>query len=133
MFKKAKTELQPPKPPTFAHIIEDMETFLVEKPPTEKVRTLPSSSTIEGNATNSCNDVENWWKVFETFCSDNEDLQVVRRRIIASQKLLNETQKEINEKTDSIQREIDVALQDPPIDIGWCLEEWCQCMGRCCY
>lgn len=118
MFKKAKTELQPPKPPTFAHIIEDMETFLVEKPPTEKVRTLPSSSTIEGNATNSCNDVENWWKVFETFCSDNEDLQVVRRRIIASQKLLNETQKEINEKTDSIQREIDVALQDPPIDIG---------------
>lgn len=120
MFKKTKAELKPPQPPTFAQILEDMETFLVEKPPIEKVRTLPSSSTNpETNPNNyTCNDVENWWKVFETFYSDNEDLQNVRRKIIASQKLLDEAKKEINDKTDSIQHEIDVALQDSPIDLG---------------
>lgn len=119
MFKKAKAELKPPKPPTFAQILEDMETFLVEKPAIEKVRTLPNSTTNpEGNSNTSCNDVEMWWKVFETFYSDNEDLQNVRRKINASQKLLEEKKKEITDKTDSIQQEIDVALEDSPIDLG---------------
>jgi len=119
MFKKPKAELKPPTPPTFSQILEDMETFLVEKAPIEKVRTLPNPATnLEGTSNTSCNDVENWWKVFETFYSDNEDLQNVRRKIIASQKLLEDTQREINEKTDSIQYEIDVVLQDPPIDLG---------------
>lgn len=119
MFKNAKTELKPPKPPTFAQILEDMETFLVEKPPIEKVRVLTSSTTnLDGNPNNSCNDLDMWWKVFETFYSDNEDLQSVRRKIIASQKLLDDKKMEINDKTNSIQHEIDVALQDPPIDLS---------------
>lgn len=118
MFKKSKPELKPPKPPTFAQVLEDMETFLVEKPPIEKVRTLPTATNPDGNSNIISNDVEHWWKVFETFCSDNDDLQNVRRKILASQKLLDDTKREINEATDSIQREIDEALLDPPIELG---------------
>lgn len=111
MFKITKTELKPPQPPTFGQILEDMETFLVEKPPIEKVTSLPTTPEV------NTNDVEGWWKVFETFYSDNEDLQTVRRKLVASQKLLEDQKIEIIEKTDSIQRDIDVALQDPPIDL----------------
>lgn len=114
MFKKSIVELKPPQPPTFGQIMEDMETFLVEKSPIEKVLTLPSA-TDEANT--SCNDVDGWWKVFETFNSDNEDLQTVRRKLVASQKQLEDQKKEIIEKTESIQRDIDLALQDPPIDL----------------
>lgn len=67
----------------------------------------------------SRNDLENWWKVFETFYADNEDLQDVRRKLIASQKLLDDQKKEITEKTEEIQQDIDLALRDPPIDLGW--------------
>lgn len=115
MFKRSKAELTPPKPPTFAEILEDMETFLVEKPPIERVRSLPSTPSTDANTKI---DLENWWKVFETFYADNEDLQSVRRKIIACQKELEESKKEIKDKTDSIQNEIDVALQDSPIDLG---------------
>ncbi|XP_037025563.1 uncharacterized protein LOC119066948 [Bradysia coprophila] len=119
MFRKTKAELKPPQPPTFASILEDMETFLVEKPPIEKVRTLPSASeNAEVNSNSNRNNLEDWWKVFETFYSDNEDLQNVRRRLNASQKLLEDQKKEITEKTDEIQQDIDLALRDPPIDLG---------------
>lgn len=118
MFKKTVAELKPPKPPTFAQILEDMETFLVEKPPIEKVRTLPTAN-LEENSKSSCS-IDDWWKVFETFYSDNEDLQTVRRKITASQTLLGCSKKEITDKIDSIQCEIDKALQDPPISLSEC-------------
>lgn len=117
MFKKSKPELTPPKPPTFTEILEDMETFLVEKPPIERVRSLPNASNSPEGSSNNV-DLENWWKVFETFYSDNEDLQSIRRKIIACQKELEGSKTEIKDKTDSIQHQIDVALQDSPIDLG---------------
>lgn len=101
-------------------ILEDMQTFLVEKPQIERVRALPSSTSenAEVNSGSSRNELEDWWKVFETFYADNEDLQNVRRRLNVSQKLLEDQKKEITEKTDEIQQDIDLALRDPPIDLG---------------
>lgn len=116
MFKKTKPQLTPPKPPTLAQILEDMETFVVEKPPIERIRSLPSSNSTHEQATELNIDLEDWWKVFQTFHSDNEDLQFIRRKLVASQKQLDERKKEIKDKTDAIQREIDVALQDSPIE-----------------
>lgn len=110
MFRKTKTELKPPPPPTFGQILEDMETFLVEKFQIEKVTML----STEPNT----NDLDNWWRIFETFHSDNGDLQTVRRKLVASQKQLENAKNEIVNKIDSVQSEIDLALQDPPIDLS---------------
>ncbi|XP_053696164.1 uncharacterized protein LOC128743587 [Sabethes cyaneus] len=104
MFKKANKLSPQPAPPSVEQIMEDLETFCVERQPTEKVRSLDSSATEEP-------DIEDWWKVFQTYLEDHEQFHSMKIDIENLKKKLLATQTELQEARDSIQRQIDEDLE----------------------
>ena len=86
MFRRRKPQLSPPLPPVFSDILQDLETFEIEKNIEEIRQFEPSSDSPASNTSNSSSsfsdqanssasniykkDLENWWKAFETFTSD---------------------------------------------------------------
>lgn len=102
MFKRSKTKLTPPAPPSLDEIFEDLQTFKLEKSSTipQPVRTLSAES----------DDIAEWWKLFRTFQYDVVELKALHAKLKAVRKELDTENKELKVKTDTILMEIEEAL-----------------------
>lgn len=114
MFRKAKPKLSPPSPPTIEQILEDLETFQVEKPDIEKIRSYnPSTQNSQsvGSPTEiNAETVAEWWKTFETFQTDIHDLHKMRRNFNIAKNELSEASNAISSKSNKIKEKIDKSL-----------------------
>lgn len=116
MFGRSKTQLTPPTPPTFAQILEDMETFQVEKPIVEKVRTYDAHNFSGGDTSSSfntsvTNNVNEWWKTFETFQCDVHDMKQIRRDFRSAKQELSAANTQIQSQSDRIKADIEKAIR----------------------
>ncbi|XP_021695247.1 uncharacterized protein LOC110681064 [Aedes aegypti] len=104
MFKKSNKLSPQPVPPSVEQIMEDLETFCVEHKPLEKIRSFDTSNAEEP-------DIEDWWKVFETYLEDHDQFHNMKIDIENLKKKLLATQNELQEARDNIQRQIDEDLE----------------------
>lgn len=119
MFKRTQAPLPPPAAPTFAQILEDLETFQSEKPPLEQTRTFitsgntsteSSQNTSSSSGTASVTNVNEWWKTFETFQSDVQHLKHIRREFNQTSADLNEANADIVQQAERMKQQIAEAL-----------------------
>ncbi|KAL9705448.1 hypothetical protein quinque_008966 [Culex quinquefasciatus] len=99
-----------PMPPSVEQIMEDLETFCVERKPLEKIRSLDTNSSSSSSGTDEP-DIEDWWKVFETYLEDHEQFHTMKVDIENLKKKLLATQSELRTARDNIQRQIDEDLE----------------------
>lgn len=124
MFRRSKDKLTPPEPPTFAQILEDLNTFEVERPIAAEVRTLVEATTAsnivattqQNNNTAATRDANltKWWSAFETFRTDVEDLHRLRRKILSAQQDLVDINDEVDNQVSEARRKIDTAIESVP-------------------
>lgn len=118
MFRRSKdNKLSPPEAPTFAQILEDLNTFEVERPIAAEVRTLESSTTgspttAHSNpaATRDANLTE-WWSTFDTFRMDVQDLHRLRRKILASKEELVMANQEVVSRVAEAKHQIKTGIE----------------------
>lgn len=103
MFKKISKLSPQPVPPSVQQIMEDLETFRVERIP-EKMRSLDISSPDEPN-------IEDWWRVFETYLEDHKQFHSMKMDIKNLKIKLLATQNELQQARDNVQRQIDEDLE----------------------
>ncbi|GAB0099438.1 hypothetical protein DMENIID0001_152960 [Sergentomyia squamirostris] len=94
MFKKL-----PPPPPMLSlkEIIEDMETFKVEKPKIPNPRNISAEENIE---------LEVWWKHLDTFLGDVDYLKETKTRLLELRNHLQERNQQIEAQSTEIYEEI---------------------------
>lgn len=109
MFKRNKSKLTPPAPPSLEEILEDLQIFRIERPPTT-VQPVRSLSTDSLSYTNTSLDVAEWWKLFQTFQSDVASLEILQKKLMIVKNVLDTENHELREKIDLILTEIDEAL-----------------------
>lgn len=105
MFKKSIPNLSPPEPPTIDEILEDLETFRIDKPVLKPTREVTVSQTKQQQSE------EEWWKAFETFLQDCTDFKTIRSQILEYKNRLKEADDEILEVSNQIKKEIEETLE----------------------
>ncbi|CAD7080193.1 unnamed protein product [Hermetia illucens] len=101
MFQRKKQLGPPPSAPTVTEIIEDLETFHVEKPLLVKTRSLDPEGSSDAE----------WWKVFETFLSDVDDLKRLKALINSYKIKLEASKLEIDTTAKNLQIDIEKHLE----------------------
>lgn len=111
MFKKSIPNLSPPEPPTIDEILEDIETFRIDKPTLKPTRELAASTTKQQSE-------EEWWNAFETFLQDCTDFKTIRSQILEYKNRLKEADEEILEVSNQIKKEIEETLERATSEIS---------------
>lgn len=112
MFKKSTPTLSlPPQPPTIDEILEDIQTFRIDKPIVHTTRELTTSATKQQQSD------EEWWSVFETFLQDCKDFKTIRAQILEYQNRLKEADEEILEVSNQLKKEIEETLEKASSEI----------------
>lgn len=106
MFKRSTKLEPPPAPPTIEEILQDLKTFEIVKSPIIPVRKLDSSSSSSSNNTDS-----EWWKAFQTFLNDVDELKKIRTELNGYKLKLEEAQLEMEITSKNIQNDIDYNLE----------------------
>lgn len=126
----------PPAAPTFEQILEDLETFEVERPELEPMRTLETqTSTVSSNCnTTTDNDDDDrrnsssklpvpvasgnpeqlmaqWLRTFDTFRADVQELHRLRRELQLCRADLTDRGQTIADEMEAIERRVTEALQ----------------------
>lgn len=124
MFRKKSTKLSPPDPPTFDQILEDLKTFKVEQPEVPKVRSIiPSDEQVQpifGTGTSqpvspspqTTVDIADWWKTFETFLCDINDLNKLKSNLEQAKSDLDIASSLIKSRASIIKNQIQSELDD---------------------
>lgn len=129
MFRRSKSAQHiPPAPPTIEQILEDLETFEVERPDIAPIRTLESSDEqttspthgdgVENNAdatvadtdTKESKQLDLWWQTFTTFHQDVNELHRRRRRLQLLEADLTDTRDVIATELQDLKRRVESAL-----------------------
>lgn len=111
MFKRPQAPSPPPTAPTFAQILDDLESFQSEKPPLEQTRTLDVSlGTSSSSGAESVANINEWWKTFETFQSDVRHLKHIRREFKQARAELIEANADIVKHSEHMKQQIAEAL-----------------------
>lgn len=111
MFKKSIPNLSPPEPPTIDEILEDIETFRIDKPVVTAIRELTASATKQQSE-------EEWWNTFETFLQDSNDFKAIKSQILEYKNRLKEADEEILEVSNQIKKEIEETLEKVASEIN---------------
>lgn len=127
MFKKktSKLDLNPPKPPSKAEILEDLESFCAESILMQKSRrnsTLASTvAGLDASATGKDaevhRDADVWWAKFEKFLIEVDELESYKKQFEVKKNHLEKLDGVIqtmsgnirNQITDELQRALDEA------------------------
>uniref|UniRef100_U5ESJ8 Uncharacterized protein n=1 Tax=Corethrella appendiculata TaxID=1370023 RepID=U5ESJ8_9DIPT len=108
MFKKTnQLSPQPNPPPSIEEILEDLETFKVEKLIREKVQNYHKINELQQENAED----DEWFKVFEKFMQDYQNFNDMKNDIEELRQRLLATQNELQEAKDDIQRKIDENLE----------------------
>ena len=100
MFKKNKNTIQPPTSPSTDEILEDIATFHVDRPVTSKCRNLETIHNLG-----------EWWKSFETFVEDIEDLSSIHTEINGYKLKLESAKLDVQTKSKVIKNDISDNLE----------------------
>lgn len=131
MFSRKKSNSTPPKPPTKAEILEDLETFRMDhilnksysmddentsglhSTSDTSLNTMDSSKTIKRDRKESETDgqLDEWWGKFEAFLSDIDKLEIYRKQFEVKKTNLAKLDESINLMADDIQTRINDSLQ----------------------
>lgn len=132
MFSRNKSNSNPPKPPTKAEILEDLETFRLDHILDEShsgigdehTFGIHSTSDTSLNATDSSKiikrdrkdseadgQLDEWWMKFEKFLSDIDKLEIYRKQFDAKKTNLAKLDESIGLMADDIQTRINDSLQ----------------------
>lgn len=131
MFSRKKSNSNPPKPPTKAEILEDLETFRMDHIldrsigiGDENTLGIHSTSDTSLNATDSSKmfkrdrkesetdgQLEEWWTQFEKFLSDIDKLEIYRKQFDVKKTNLAKLDESIGLMADDIQTRINDSLQ----------------------
>ncbi|XP_055918968.1 uncharacterized protein LOC129951005 [Eupeodes corollae] len=95
MFKKNKNTIQPPTSPSVNELLEDIGTFHVERPVTSKTRSLETGHNLS-----------EWWKSFETFVEDIEDLTSIHTEINGYKLKLESAKLDVETKSKVIKNDV---------------------------
>lgn len=132
MFSRNKSNSNPPKPPTKAEILDDLETFrmdhVLDKSHTgidddNTFGTLSTSNasmtaqdlhkTIKRDRNESETDIplDEWWNTFEHFLSDIDKLEIHQKQFDVKKRNLAKLDESIGLMADDIQTRINDSLQ----------------------
>lgn len=129
MFSRNKSNSNPPKPPTKAEILEDLETFQVDHIILDKshsgigdentFNTDASLSTMDSSKINKRDrkeseadgQLDEWWTTFETFLSDIGKLEIYQKQFDVKKTNLSKLDESIGLMADDIQTRINDSLQ----------------------
>lgn len=131
MFSRKKSNSNPPKPPTKAEILEDLETFQMDhilnkshslgddntigihSTSDASLNTMDSSKTFKRDRKESETDgqLDEWWIKFEKFLSDIEKLEIYQKQFDLKKANLSKLDESINLMADDIQTRINDSLQ----------------------
>uniref|UniRef100_A0A1L8DD49 Uncharacterized protein n=1 Tax=Nyssomyia neivai TaxID=330878 RepID=A0A1L8DD49_9DIPT len=95
----------PPAPPMLSaeEILEDMETFKAEKPENPNVRQPQDTESVQ---------LEEWWKLFETFQKDVVHMKDIRERLEQVKRHLRNKTQLIGEQANDLQGKIEKNLEE---------------------
>lgn len=135
MFKrKSKLDVDPPKPPTKAEILDDLETFSLDHinrtQRNESTLAALSTSDLSLNPTDSSkstkrgrneseseHQLEEWWDTFEQFLGDIEKLEVYQKQFEAKKTSLAKLDETIGLMADDIQTRITDSIEKAMAEI----------------
>lgn len=129
MFRRSKPQHNAPAAPTFEQILEDLDTFEIEKPELEPVRSLhtitsgknelnqelpvddeANSSALPSKLDASQQQMGPWLRTFETFRTDVSALHILRRQLQMGKTELQESRQGIHTELDDLRRRVTDAL-----------------------
>lgn len=122
MFKKksSKINVRPPKPPTKAEILEDLETFCVDHVFLQNARRLSTASLAASVSANESTkpleeengiNLDDWWLKFETFLTEIDEMEVYQKQFDVKKKSLKRLDGTIQIMSDDIQLKISENLE----------------------
>ncbi|XP_055389917.1 uncharacterized protein LOC129618912 [Condylostylus longicornis] len=106
MFKRTK-KLEPPPPPNFSDILEDLETFHVEKLLPIRNRNLECYKQKSAHE-----DIAEFWNLFETFIFDVDDLKRMKTELNGFKISLESNKLEIDTVSKNIKSSIEEHLEN---------------------
>lgn len=119
--KKTKLDVSLPKPPTKANILEDLGTFCIERTMHDAGRRRSSTSAAAALASNDGthkvagneHDVhlEHWWKKFECFLDEVDDLENYQKQFDAKRKNLEKLDSTIRVLSEDLNTQISRSVQ----------------------
>lgn len=127
--RKSKIGGDPPKPPTRAEILEDLETFTVDHmekthrrlvdettigaflTSESSINSLDKPKTGKRDGKDSENELNEWWQTFEKFLSDINKLELYQKQFEAKKNNFAKLDESIGLMADDIQTRINDSLQ----------------------
>ena len=109
MFKSKKIS-DPPKSLTMEQIMEDMETFKVEKIPINRTEIIKDLMLLREEDKKDMT-LNQWWDLFQSYQLQINDMEKLQKEIKELKSKLNEEQSEIATARESILNEISMNLE----------------------
>lgn len=125
--RKSKLDTSPPKPPTKAEILDDLDTFRLDHTKKERNSTsdsslnsvgLPKTTTKkERKDSENTEQLEEWWEVFEKFLNDIDKLEEYQKQFKKKKTSLAKLDETISIMGDDIQTRIMDSLEKARAEI----------------
>lgn len=127
--RKSKLNGDPPKPPTKAEILEDLETFSLDHICLDKTRRRPgdesgafsasesmldlmeSPKSGKRDAKDSDKELMEWWDTFEKFLGDIDKLELYQKQFETKKNSFSKLDETIGLMADEIQTRINDSMQ----------------------
>lgn len=136
--RKSKLDIDPPKPPSKADILEDLETFSLDHVDINNAYMKSGEDTLgthsisdatlnttellrtekrDGKESEGERQLEEWWNTFEKFLSDIDRLEIYQKQFEAKQSNLTKLDETIGLMADDIQTRIKDSLEKASAEI----------------
>lgn len=110
MFKSKKINTDPPKSLSMEQIMEDMETFKVDKIPINRTEIIKDLILFREEDKKDMT-LNQWWDLFQSYKLQINDMEKLQKEIKEIKIKLNEEQSEIATARESILNEISMNLE----------------------
>lgn len=136
--RKSKLDTDPPKPPSKADILEDLETFGLDHIDINKAHMKSGEDTLgahsisdatlnttelvktekrDGKESDGDRQVDEWWDTFEKFLSDIDKLEIYQKQFETKQASLTKLDETIGLMADDIQTRVKDSLEKASAEI----------------
>ncbi|CAO1314854.1 unnamed protein product [Diamesa serratosioi] len=110
MFKSKKLNSEPPKSLSMQQIMEDMETFKVDKQPMNRTEIVKDLMLLREEDKKDMT-LNQWWDLFELYQLQINDMEKLQKEIKEMKNRLKDEQSEIASARESILNEISMNLE----------------------
>lgn len=110
MFKSKKINTDPPKSLSMEQIMEDMETFKVDKIPINRTEIIKDLMLLREEDKKDMT-LNQWWDLFQSYKLQINDMEKLQKEIKEIKNKLSQEQSEIATARESILNEISMNLE----------------------